>query len=60
MTVDELDGPLLDDRAQVHDDDIVGDLTHDGEVMGDQQVGHVPLALQIPEQVQHTGLDAHV
>ena len=60
MTVDEVDASLLDDRAEIHHDEIVGDLAHDREIVRDEQVGHVPLSLQVPEQVEHAGLDAHV
>ena len=38
---------VLDDLAALHDHDLVGDLPHDGEVVGDEQVGQPELGLQL-------------
>lgn len=40
--------PLLDDAAQVHDQDPVAEMAHRAEVVGDEEIGHVQLALQAP------------
>jgi hypothetical protein len=50
----------LDDLAQVHDGDAVGDVADHGEVMRDEEVGQVELVLQLHEQVEHLGLDRDV
>ena len=44
----------------LHDDDVVGDLAHDGQVVGDEQVGQLQLGLQVGQQAQDLGLDQHV
>ena len=38
-------GRLLDDLAGVHHGDVVGAAGHHAEVVGDEDHGHVPLAL---------------
>jgi hypothetical protein len=53
------DGPL-DDRAEVHDRDVVGDLPDDGEVVRDEEVGESETLAQVLEQVDDTRLDGHI
>jgi hypothetical protein len=60
MLADRLGRPRFDDDPEVHDRDLVGDLPDHRQVMRDEQVGHVPLPLQIAQQVEDAGLDAHV
>ena len=55
-----LGGRQLDDLAEVHDRDPVGDVADDGEVVGDEEVGQVELLLQLDEQVEHLRLDRDV
>ena len=50
----------LDDLAQVHHRDPVGDVPDHRQVVGDEQVGQPELVLQVLEQVDHAGLDRHV
>ena len=50
----------LDDRAQVHHGDAVGDVADDGEVVRDEQVGERELLLQLLEQVDDLRLDRDV
>ena len=57
---DGFDRPALDDISLCHDADPVGDASHDGEVMGDEQHGHAVLLLQIFEQRQDLRLYGHV
>ena len=52
--------PDLDDLAEVHDGDAVGDLAHDREVVGDEHVGRPELLLEVLEQVDDLRLDRHV
>ena len=47
-----VDRPVFDDASAVHDQHAIGDLAHRGEVVGDEQVGHPELALQLGEQVE--------
>ncbi len=42
---DAFSGSTLDDTTVVHDDDIVGDLPHHYQVVGDEQHGHAELLL---------------
>ena len=53
-------GAELDDLAEVHDRDPVGDVAHDAEVVRDEDVGEVELVLQVVEQVEHLRLDRDV
>ena len=55
-----LGGRQLDDAAEVHHGDAVGDVADDGEVVRDEDVGQVELLLQLDEQVQHLRLDRDV
>ena len=57
---DRLDRPLLHRPAQVHDHDLVGDVAHHAQVVGDEEIGEVELLLQVHEQVEHLGLDRDV
>ena len=50
----------LDDASQVHDGHAVGDVAHDGEVVGDEQVGEPELALQLLQQVDDLRPDGDV
>ena len=50
----------LDDHAQVHDGDAVGDVPDDGEVVRDEQIRQVELRLQLLEQVDDLRLDRDV
>ena len=50
----------LDDAAQVHHHDPVGQMAHDAQVVADEQIGQAELLAQVHEQVQHLGLDRHV
>ncbi len=50
----------LDDLAEVHHGDVIGDVAHDGEVVRDEQVCQPALGLQIGEQIEHLRLYRHV
>ena len=50
----------LDDAAEVHDRDPVGDLPDHRQVVRDEDVGEVEVALQAPQQVQDLRLDRDV
>ena len=59
--VEDLGGqPALDQLPAVHDDRVVGELPHHGEVVADQDVGDGGLVADVGEQVQHLRLDGHV
>ena len=55
-----LRGRQLDDLAEVHHRDSVGDVADDGEVVGDEEVRQVEVLLQLDEEVQHLRLDRDV
>jgi hypothetical protein len=44
----------------VHHDNPVGDASHGTQVMGDKQDGHIPLLLQVSENIQNLSLDGGV
>ena len=46
--------------AEIHHGDVVGDVFHDREVVGDEQVGKPQLAPELDEQVHDLGLDRDV
>ncbi len=60
MAVDPVGGSQFHDVAQIHDRDAVGDVTHDGKIVRDKDVGKPELLLQILHQVDHLRLDRHV
>jgi hypothetical protein len=50
----------LDDGVQVHDRDPIGDVPHDGEVVGDEEVRQRELGLELLEQVDDLRLDRDI
>ena len=53
-------GPELDDAAEVHHRDAVGDDARRREVVGDEQHRHAELAPEPPDEVQRGGRERHV
>ena len=51
---------VLDDAPGVHDDDLVGVIGHDTEIVGDKDHRHRALALLVGQQVEYLGLDGHI
>ena len=51
---------LLDEPPRVHDRDLVGQLVHDAQVMGDEQDRRIALLLEIAHQRQDLGLDRNI
>src|SRR6266540_2229873 len=50
----------LDDLAEVHDGDAIGHVSHDGEIVGDEEVSQTEVALQRFQQVDDLGADRDV
>src|SRR6266496_1346092 len=50
----------LDDLAQVHDRDPVGDVAHHAEIVGDEDVGEVQFLLQVVQQVDDLRPDGDI
>ncbi len=48
------------DLPGIHDRQPVSDSRHDSQIMGNQDHGHVELALQILQQMENLGLDGDV
>ena len=48
------------DLTRVHDGDIVRDFRHNAKVVGNQNDGHVVLALEIDQEVQNLRLNGDV
>ena len=60
LGVELLGGRELDQLAQVHDCDPVGDVADDAEVVGDEDVRQAEVVLEVVEQVDDLGLDRDV
>ena len=60
LAVDLVGDADLDDLAEVHHRDRVGDVAHHREVVRDEQVREPEPLLQVLEQVHDAGLDRHV
>ena len=54
------DGAGFDDAATEHDDDIVGKILHDAEIVGDEEDGHAVVRADIAEEVENLFLDGDV
>ena len=52
--------PGFDDGTILHHADPVGDLAHDGQVVGDEQHRHAGIAFQIGQQIEDLRLNGHV
>jgi len=50
----------LDDATVTHHEDVVADVPHRCEVMGDEQQRHTGVAADLAEQVEDLGLDRDV
>ena len=51
---------VLDELSAVHDEDFVGDVANDRQVVGNEEVGEAELPLQVHEQVENLRLDRNV
>ena len=51
---------MLDDAAEIHHRDAVADVLDHREIVRDEQVGELPLALQVLQQVDDLRLDRDV
>ena len=51
---------LLDDAAEIHDGDAVADMFDDRQIVADENVGEIPLALQTDHQVQNLAADRDI
>ena len=60
VVADRAGGPGLDDAAVVHDRNSLADVTHDGEVVGDEQVRRIGFSLKAFEQVDDLALGGDV
>ena len=50
----------LDDGAQIHDRDPVGDMAHQPQIMGDEQHGKAEPLLQLEQEIDDLRLDRDV
>ena len=60
LPVQVVGGAELDEAAEVHHADAVGDVADDGEVVGDEHQREVEAILEVDEQVDDLRLDRHV
>ncbi len=57
---DFFSGSRLDDYPVLHDKDTLGQQSHDGEVVGDEEDGHTQLPLQRTEKLEDLRLNGHI
>src|SRR5258706_5208516 len=50
----------FDNAAEIHYRDAVTDMGHHSEIMCDEQIGKIMLALEVDQQIDHLGLDRHI
>ena len=50
----------LDDLADIHHGHAIADMLHDGEVVGDEEIGQPEVVLQVEQQVDDLRLDRDV
>ena len=60
LVVERLPVGQLHDPAQVHHGHAVGDVPHDREVVGDEEIGQAELRLEVLQEVDDLGLDRDV
>jgi hypothetical protein len=53
-------GGDLDELTEVHHADTIGDVAHNGEVVADEEVRKVEVALQLAEEIEDLALDGDV
>lgn len=53
-------GGFFDEVPQVHDADAVGEVSYDGEIVGDEEIGEPELFLEVAEEIYDLGLDGDV
>ena len=52
--------PLLDEAAHIHDGDLVADMAHHREIMGDDHIGEAELALKPRQEIEDLALDRDI
>ena len=60
LTIERLPVRNLDHLAQVHNGNAIGDVLHDGQVVGDKQICGTELVLELLKKVQNLGLNGYV
>ena len=58
--VDFLRLPDLHKLPQVHDADLIRDIAHHGEIMGDEKVGTAALLLKVLQEIDDLGLNRDI
>ena len=51
---------VFDDFAVMHDGDVVRNVAHHGEIVGDEHHGEIELFAQLEQEVENLGLDGDV
>ena len=51
---------VFDDFPVMHDGDVVRNIAHHGEVVGDENHGEIELMTQLKQEVENLGLDGNV
>ena len=52
--------PVLDDLSRIHHRHVISEVTHDAEVVGDEQYGHAQLFAQVAQQLNDLRLDGDI
>jgi hypothetical protein len=50
----------FDQLAKIHHPDPIADVSHNSQVMGNEQIGQLKLPLQFLKQINHLGLDGDI
>src|SRR5579872_1264464 len=50
----------LDELAEIHDGDTVGEMVHDGKIVADEEIGEPALRLQFLHEIEDLALDRDV
>ena len=60
LAVERLPVRNLDHLTQVHNGNAIGDVLHDGQIVGDKEIRRTELVLKFLEQVQNLGLNGNI
>ena len=60
VRIDLICSAFFHQLPEVHDSDVIGNITHHGKVVGNEKIGQPLFLLEVPEHVDHLGLDGDI